>query len=97
MDKNLEKTIKHYDMTKLTFEEMTAAMVIAQLTRNNSNKTLVDVNEFLEADINMENVCRWLEENKIANVAYDKHGLGCTINCGAQLLFEANAMFCKKY
>ena len=84
-------------MTKLTFEEMTAAMVIAQLTRNNSNKTLADVNEFLEADINMENVCRWLKENKIADVAYDKHGLGCTINCGAQLLTEANSLLQKEY
>lgn len=84
-------------MTKLTFEEMTAAMVIAQLTRNNSNKTLADVNEFLEADINMKNVCRWLEENKIANVAYDKHSLGCTINCGAQLLAEADTIFRKEY
>lgn len=93
MEQNLEQTIKHYDMTKLTFEEMTAAMVIAQLTHNNSNKTLADVNEFLEADINMENVCRWLEENKIAHVAYDKHGLGCIINCGAQLLAEAESFF----
>lgn len=97
MERNLEQTIKHNDMTKLTFEEMTAAMVIAQLTRNNSNKTLADVNEFLETDINMENVCHWLEENKIANVAYTKYGLGCIINCGAQLLAEADAMFCKEY
>lgn len=80
-------------MTKLTFEEMTAAMVIAQLTRNNSNKTLADVNEFLEVDIDMEIVCRWLEENKIANIAYDKHGLGCIINCGAQILADAESFF----
>lgn len=84
-------------MTKLTFEEMTAAMVIAQLTRNSSNKALADVNEFLEANINMEKICRWLEENKIANIAYEKHGLGCIFNCGAQLLAEADKLFRKEY
>lgn len=79
-------------MTKLTFEEMTAAMVIIQLTRKNSHKTLADVNEFLEADIAMEKVCNWLEENGIAQVSYDKHQLGCIINLGAHLLENDNVV-----
>lgn len=84
-------------MNKLTFEEMTAAMVIAQLTRKNSQKTIADVKEFLEEDINMEKVCYWLKENNIAQIAYDKHGLGCIINVGACLGSDAYKMFSKEY
>ena len=84
-------------MTKLTFEEMTAAMVIMQLTNNNSQKTLDDVNNFLESDIDMEKVCRWLKENNYAQVAYEKHGNGCVINIGAQLMSGADAMLNKMF
>ena len=97
MDKNLEQTIKHNDMTKLTFEEMTATMVIMQLTNSNSQKTLDDVNDFLESDIDMEKVCRWLKENNYVQVAYDKHGNGCVINIGAQLMSGADAMLNKMF
>ena len=84
-------------MTKLTFEEMTAAMVIAQLTSNSSQKSIADVTEFLEADIDMEKVCRWLKENNYVQVAYDKHGNGCVINIGAQLMSGADAMLNKTF
>lgn len=84
-------------MTKLTFEEMTAAMVIMKLTSNNSQKTLDDVNDFLENDIDMGKVCRWLKENNYAQVAYEKHGNGCVINIGAQLMSGADAMLKKEF
>lgn len=82
-------------MTKLTFEEMTAAMVIMQLTNSNSQKTLEYVNDFLEGDIDMEKVCHWLKENNYVQVAYDKHGNGCVINIGAQLMSGADAILKK--
>lgn len=47
-------------MVKLSFEEMTTAMVIIQLTRNNSYKTLGEINNLLKPcndDIDMEKVC----------------------------------------
>lgn len=75
-------------MEKLTFEEMTAAMVIIQLTRNDSYKTLWEINDLLKPyndDINMGKVCRWLDEHNYATVDYKKHGLDCIINIGAHL------------
>ncbi len=75
-------------MVKLSFEEMTTAMVIIQLTRNNSYKTLGEINNLLKPcndDIDMEKVCQWLDEHDYATVDYKKHGLDCIINIGAHL------------
>lgn len=84
-------------MTKLTFEEMTVAMVIMQLTNSNSQKTLDDVKDFLESDVDMGKVCHWLKENNYVQVAYDKHGNGCVINIGAQLMSSADEMLKKTF
>ena len=84
-------------MTKLTFEEMTVAMVIMQLTNSNSQKTLDDVKDFLGSDVDMGKVCHWLKENNYVQVAYDKHGNGCVINIGAQLMSSADEMLKKTF
>lgn len=87
-------------MTKLTFEEMTAAMVILQLTHNNSNLALADVNDMLKSDnhdIDMDKVCHWLEEHDYASVDYEHHGMNCIISSGASLNASAKILFEKEY
>ena len=64
---------------ELTFDEFVAALVTIQLKRKMSNHTLQDIKDLLEIeynDIDMGNVCSWLEENDLATINYSKFGEG---------------------
>lgn len=64
---------------ELTFDEFVAALVTIQLKRKMSNHTLQDIKDLLEIeynDIDMGNVCSWLEENDLAAINYSKFGEG---------------------
>ena len=86
---------------ELTFDEFVAALVAIQLKRKMSNHTLQDIKDLLEIeynDIDMGNVCRWLEENDLAAINYSKFGEGFLFSMdGDSLEKEGNVLVERKF
>ncbi|MGX8713600.1 MAG: hypothetical protein ACSW8I_07975 [bacterium] len=86
---------------ELTFDEFVAALVTIQLKRKMSNHTLQDIKDLLEIeynDIDMGNVCRWLEENDLAAINYSKFGEGFLFAMdGDSLEKEGNVLVERKF
>lgn len=86
---------------ELTFDEFVAALVTIQLKRKMSNHTLQDIKDLLEIeynDIDMGNVCRWLEENDLVAINYSKFGEGFLFTMdGDSLEKEGNVLVERKF